>query len=160
MIDGGCDYTFDYTGNVGVMRVALEACHKGWGQSIVVGVDAAGQEISTRRKSPLHPFNAHNADRYCSQHSNSSLAAYGKDAPLAASKATPRYQTSSTTTRLASLRSTTSSRTDSPWLASTRVINTYMETRQRQRDPCGQSIYAMQLNQRSFHVVLITESII
>ncbi|KAK6064763.1 S-(hydroxymethyl)glutathione dehydrogenase 4 [Seiridium cupressi] len=46
--DGGCDYTFDCTGNVGVMRAALEACHKGWGQSIIIGVAAAGQEISTR----------------------------------------------------------------------------------------------------------------
>lgn len=51
MTDGGCDYTFDCTGNVGVMRAALEACHKGWGESIVIGVAAAGQEISTRRKS-------------------------------------------------------------------------------------------------------------
>jgi S-(hydroxymethyl)glutathione dehydrogenase/alcohol dehydrogenase len=51
MTDGGCDYTFDCTGNVSVMRAALEACHKGWGQSIVIGVAAAGQEISTRRKS-------------------------------------------------------------------------------------------------------------
>ena len=49
MTDGGCDYTFDCTGNVGVMRAALEACHKGWGQSIIIGVAAAGQEISTRR---------------------------------------------------------------------------------------------------------------
>lgn len=47
--DGGLDYTFDCTGNVGVMRAALEACHKGWGQSIIIGVAAAGQEISTRR---------------------------------------------------------------------------------------------------------------
>ncbi|EFE34616.1 zinc-binding oxidoreductase CipB [Trichophyton benhamiae CBS 112371] len=46
--DGGCDYTFDCTGNVGVMRAALEACHKGWGESIIIGVAAAGQEISTR----------------------------------------------------------------------------------------------------------------
>jgi S-(hydroxymethyl)glutathione dehydrogenase/alcohol dehydrogenase len=53
MTDGGCDYTFDCTGNVGVMRAALEACHKGWGQSIIIGVAAAGQEISTRRKLPL-----------------------------------------------------------------------------------------------------------
>lgn len=52
MTDGGCDYTFDCTGNVGVMRAALEACHKGWGQSIVIGVAAAGQEISTRREFP------------------------------------------------------------------------------------------------------------
>ncbi|OQE16764.1 hypothetical protein PENSTE_c023G01516 [Penicillium steckii] len=46
--DGGCDYTFDCTGNVTVMRTALEACHKGWGESIVIGVAAAGQEIKTR----------------------------------------------------------------------------------------------------------------
>jgi S-(hydroxymethyl)glutathione dehydrogenase/alcohol dehydrogenase len=49
MTDGGCDYTFDCTGNVNVMRAALEACHKGWGESIIIGVAAAGQEISTRR---------------------------------------------------------------------------------------------------------------
>lgn len=53
MTDGGCDYTFDCTGNVGVMRAALEACHKGWGQSIIIGVAAAGQEISTRRELDL-----------------------------------------------------------------------------------------------------------
>lgn len=52
MTDGGCDYTFDCTGNVHVMRSALEACHKGWGESIIIGVAAAGQEISTRRKCP------------------------------------------------------------------------------------------------------------
>lgn len=46
--DGGLDYTFDCTGNVHVMRAALEACHKGWGVSTVIGVAAAGQEISTR----------------------------------------------------------------------------------------------------------------
>jgi S-(hydroxymethyl)glutathione dehydrogenase/alcohol dehydrogenase len=45
---GGADYTFDCTGNVKVMRIALEACHRGWGQSIIIGVAAAGQEISTR----------------------------------------------------------------------------------------------------------------
>jgi S-(hydroxymethyl)glutathione dehydrogenase/alcohol dehydrogenase len=45
---GGADYTFDCTGNVTVMRQALEACHRGWGQSIVIGVAAAGAEISTR----------------------------------------------------------------------------------------------------------------
>lgn len=55
MTDGGCDYTFDCTGNVSVMRAALEACHKGWGQSIIIGVAAAGQEISTRRKLRLCP---------------------------------------------------------------------------------------------------------
>ena len=56
MTDGGCDYTFDCTGNVGVMRAALEACHKGWGESIIIGVAAAGQEISTRRMSPPFHF--------------------------------------------------------------------------------------------------------
>ena len=45
---GGADYTFDCTGNVTVMRQALEASHRGWGQSIVIGVAGAGQEISTR----------------------------------------------------------------------------------------------------------------
>ncbi len=45
---GGADYTFDCTGNVKVMRQALEASHRGWGQSIVIGVAGAGQEISTR----------------------------------------------------------------------------------------------------------------
>jgi len=46
--DGGLDYTFDCTGNVIVMRQALEACHKGWGVSTIIGVAAAGKEISTR----------------------------------------------------------------------------------------------------------------
>ncbi|MGZ5987337.1 MAG: alcohol dehydrogenase catalytic domain-containing protein, partial [Caulobacteraceae bacterium] len=45
---GGADYTFDCTGNVTVMRQALEACHRGWGQSIIIGVAPAGAEISTR----------------------------------------------------------------------------------------------------------------
>ncbi len=45
---GGADYTFDCTGNVTVMRQALECSHRGWGQSIVIGVAGAGQEISTR----------------------------------------------------------------------------------------------------------------
>ena len=44
----GVDYTYDCTGNVGVMRSALEAAHRGWGVSCVIGVAAAGQEISTR----------------------------------------------------------------------------------------------------------------
>ncbi|SAM04287.1 hypothetical protein [Absidia glauca] len=48
MTDGGLDYTFDCTGNVDVMRAALEACHKGWGESTIIGVAAAGKEISTR----------------------------------------------------------------------------------------------------------------
>ncbi len=45
---GGADYTFDCTGNTTVMRQALEASHRGWGQSIVIGVAGAGQEIATR----------------------------------------------------------------------------------------------------------------
>ena len=45
---GGADYTFDCTGNVAVMRTALEACHRGWGQSIIIGVAEAGKEIATR----------------------------------------------------------------------------------------------------------------
>ena len=45
---GGADYTFDCTGNVDVMRTALEACHRGWGESIIIGVAGAGQEIKTR----------------------------------------------------------------------------------------------------------------
>lgn len=46
--DGGVDYSFDCTGNVKVMRQALECCHRGWGQSIIIGVAEAGQEIATR----------------------------------------------------------------------------------------------------------------
>lgn len=45
---GGADYTFDATGNVNVMRTALETAHKGWGESIIIGVAPAGAEISTR----------------------------------------------------------------------------------------------------------------
>jgi len=45
---GGADYTFDCTGNVKVMRQALEASHRGWGKSVVIGVAGAGQEIATR----------------------------------------------------------------------------------------------------------------
>jgi S-(hydroxymethyl)glutathione dehydrogenase/alcohol dehydrogenase len=45
---GGGDYTFDCTGNVDVMRAALESAHKGWGESIIIGVAPAGAEISTR----------------------------------------------------------------------------------------------------------------
>ena len=45
---GGADYSFDATGNVGVMRTALECAHKGWGESIIIGVAPAGAEISTR----------------------------------------------------------------------------------------------------------------
>ncbi|MEM9806014.1 MAG: S-(hydroxymethyl)glutathione dehydrogenase/class III alcohol dehydrogenase [Cyanobacteria bacterium P01_D01_bin.56] len=45
---GGADYTFECIGNVQVMRQALECCHKGWGESIIIGVAASGQEIATR----------------------------------------------------------------------------------------------------------------
>jgi S-(hydroxymethyl)glutathione dehydrogenase/alcohol dehydrogenase len=45
---GGADYSFECIGNVDVMRQALECCHKGWGESIIIGVAGAGQEIKTR----------------------------------------------------------------------------------------------------------------
>lgn len=50
MTDGGVDYSFEFIGNVKVMRAVLEACHKGWGVSVIVGVAASGEEITT------HPF--------------------------------------------------------------------------------------------------------
>ncbi|MEX2248990.1 MAG: zinc-binding dehydrogenase, partial [Parvibaculum sp.] len=45
---GGADYSFECIGNVNTMRQALECCHRGWGESIIIGVAGAGQEISTR----------------------------------------------------------------------------------------------------------------
>ena len=45
---GGCDYTFECVGNVELMRAALESCHRGWGESIIIGVAPAGAEIKTR----------------------------------------------------------------------------------------------------------------
>ena len=48
MTDGGVDYSFECIGNVNLMRAALECCHKGWGESTVIGVAGAGQELSTR----------------------------------------------------------------------------------------------------------------
>ena len=48
LTDGGVDYSFECIGNVNVMRSALECCHKGWGESIIIGVAGGGQEISTR----------------------------------------------------------------------------------------------------------------
>ncbi len=48
MTDGGVDYSFECVGNVDVMRAALECCHKGWGESTIIGVAGAGQEIKTR----------------------------------------------------------------------------------------------------------------
>ncbi len=46
--DGGVDYSFEAVGNVNLMRAALECCHKGWGESTIIGVAGAGQEIATR----------------------------------------------------------------------------------------------------------------
>ena len=48
MTDGGVEFSFECIGNVNVMRAALECCHKGWGESIIIGVAGAGQEIATR----------------------------------------------------------------------------------------------------------------
>jgi len=48
LLDGGADYSFECVGNVNLMRSALECCHKGWGESVIIGVAGAGQEISTR----------------------------------------------------------------------------------------------------------------
>ncbi len=48
LTDGGADYSFECIGSVKVMRQALECCHKGWGESVIIGVAGAGQEISTR----------------------------------------------------------------------------------------------------------------
>ena len=48
LTDGGADYSFECIGNTTTMRQALECCHKGWGVSVIIGVAAAGQEISTR----------------------------------------------------------------------------------------------------------------
>src|SRR3970282_2700717 len=48
LTDGGVDYSFECIGNVDVMRSALECCHKGWGESVIIGVAGAGQEIRTR----------------------------------------------------------------------------------------------------------------
>jgi len=48
LTDGGVDYSFECIGNVEVMRAALECCHKGWGESTIIGVAGAGQEVRTR----------------------------------------------------------------------------------------------------------------
>jgi S-(hydroxymethyl)glutathione dehydrogenase/alcohol dehydrogenase len=48
LTDGGADYSFECIGNVHTMRQALECCHKGWGESVIIGVAGAGQEIATR----------------------------------------------------------------------------------------------------------------
>ena len=48
LTNGGADYSFECIGNVDVMRIALECAHKGWGESIIIGVAGSGKEISTR----------------------------------------------------------------------------------------------------------------
>ena len=48
LTNGGVDYSFECIGNVNTMRTALECCHKGWGESVIIGVAAAGEEIATR----------------------------------------------------------------------------------------------------------------
>jgi len=48
LTDGGADYSFECVGNVGLMRQALECCHRGWGVSVIIGVAGAGEEIRTR----------------------------------------------------------------------------------------------------------------
>ncbi|MCP4297329.1 MAG: S-(hydroxymethyl)glutathione dehydrogenase/class III alcohol dehydrogenase [Proteobacteria bacterium] len=48
LTNGGVDYSFECVGNVGLMRSALECCHKGWGESVIIGVAGAGEEIATR----------------------------------------------------------------------------------------------------------------
>jgi S-(hydroxymethyl)glutathione dehydrogenase/alcohol dehydrogenase len=48
LTDGGADFSFECIGNVETMRQALECCHKGWGESVIIGVAGAGQEIATR----------------------------------------------------------------------------------------------------------------
>lgn len=48
LTDGGVDYSFECIGNVNIMRSALECCHKGWGESVIIGVAGAGEEIATR----------------------------------------------------------------------------------------------------------------
>mgnify|MGYP001610936068 CR=1 FL=1 len=48
LTNGGADFSFDATGNVNVMRQALECCHRGWGESIIIGVAESGKEIATR----------------------------------------------------------------------------------------------------------------
>jgi S-(hydroxymethyl)glutathione dehydrogenase/alcohol dehydrogenase len=61
---GGADFSFECIGNVQVMRQALECCHRGWGESIIIGVAGAGQEIATR------PFQLVHADAPTSRRSS------------------------------------------------------------------------------------------
>ena len=84
---GGADYTFDCTGNVKVMRQALEASHRGWGQSVIIGVAGAGAGDHRRARS------------------NSSPAGYGRARPSAARAGAPTCRRSSTGTWTARSRS-------------------------------------------------------
>lgn len=103
MTDGGFDFTFDCTGNVNVMRSALEACHKGWGQSIIIGVAAAGEVIQTRP-------------------SNSLLAVSGRAVPLAVSRAEPNFLVLLRTTLLARSRLISSSHITTTLMVLTRPL--------------------------------------
>lgn len=87
----GVDYSFDCTGNVNVMRAALECAHRGWGTSCVIGVAASGHEISTR------PFQLVTGYEPCSTNGNECLivviflifvcsaGGFGRERPLVAS---------------------------------------------------------------------------
>lgn len=126
MTDGGCDYTFDCTGNVQVMRAALEACHKGWGESIIIGVAAAGQEISTRRKSNFRQMSRGNRwlTSTVTQHSNWSLVVCGRVVRSVVSRAAVSCPASCKITSTASSRSTSSSPTVNRYQISTRPSRT------------------------------------
>jgi len=118
MTDGGCDYTFDCTGNVGVMRAALEACHKGWGESIIIGVAAAGQEIATRRELSFSQNDGFLLT--CFQHSNSSQDVAGRDVHSVVSRDVLSFPVWLMTTSRDASRSTSSSPTDSRLTRSTK----------------------------------------
>lgn len=70
---GGVDYSFECIGNVEVMRQALECTHKGWGQSVVIGVAGSGKEISTR------PFQLVTGKLFISSKSNTCISSVGGD---------------------------------------------------------------------------------
>ena len=95
--DGGLDFTFDATGNVGVMRAALEACHKGWGVSTIIGVAPAGHEISTRPFQVNHMTLGFQRPSIGLTGSHSLLRVeHGEGSPLAASRVGRNYQAWST----------------------------------------------------------------
>ena len=87
MTKSGADYTFECVGNVKLMRAALESCHRGWGESIIIGVAGSGQEIATR------PFQLMTGRVW-------------RAPPSAAHAAAPTYRRSSTGTRRERSRST------------------------------------------------------